>query len=96
MTVSLKMVSPTSVSVLRALEIILAYIFQVIFMQEIPNTLCIIGSLLVIACVTGIAMEEKSRRSLSSSSSSSEFQENNSTRSLQIGRTFIVNHNQSH
>ena len=91
MTVSLKMVSPTSVSVLRALEIILAYIFQVIFMQEIPNTLCIIGSLLVIACVTGIAMEEKSRRS-----SSSEFQENNSTRSLQIGRTFIVNHNQSH
>ena len=94
MTVSLKMVSPTSVSVLRALEIILAYIFQVIFMQEIPNTLCIIGSLLVIACVTGIAMEEKSRRS--SSSSSSEFQENNSTRSLQIGRTFIVNHNQSH
>ena len=94
MTVSLKMVSPTSVSVLRALEIILAYIFQVIFMQEIPNFLCIIGSLLVIACVTGIAMEEKSRRS--SSSSSSEFQENNSTRSLQIGRTFIVNHNQSH
>lgn len=93
MTVSLKMVSPTSVSVLRALEIILAYIFQVIFMQEIPNFLCIIGSLLVIACVTGIAMEEKSRRS---SSSSSEFQENNSTRSLQIGRTFIVNHNQSH
>ena len=91
MTVSLKMVSPTSVSVLRALEIILAYIFQVIFMQEIPNTLCIIGSLLVIACVTGIAMEEKTRRS----SSSSEFQENNSTRSLQIGRTFIVNH-QSH
>ena len=89
MTVSLKMVSPTSVSVLRALEIILAYIFQVIFMQEIPNTLCIIGSLLVIACVTGIAMEEKTRRS----SSSSEFQENNSTRSLQIGRTFIVNHN---
>ena len=92
MTVSLKMVSPTSVSVLRALEIILAYIFQVIFMQEIPNTLCIIGSLLVIACVTGIAMEEKTRRS----SSSSEFQENNSTISLQIGRTFIVNHNQSH
>ena len=92
MTVSLKMVSPTSVSVLRALEIILAYIFQVIFMQEIPNFLCIIGSLLVIACVTGIAMEEKTRRS----SSSSEFQENNSTRSLQIGRTFIVNHNQSH
>ena len=92
MTVSLKMVSPTSGSVLRALEIILAYIFQVIFMQEIPNTLCIIGSLLVIACVTGIAMEEKTRRS----SSSSEFQENNSTRSLQIGRTFIVNHNQSH
>ena len=92
MTVSLKMVSPTSVSVLRALEIILAYIFQVIFMQEIPNTLCIIGSLLVIACVTGIAMEEKTRRS----SSSSEFQENNSTRSLQIGRTFIVNHNQSY
>ena len=89
MTVSLKMVSPTSVSVLRALEIILAYIFQVIFMHEIPNALCITGSLLVIACVAGIAMEEKTRRS------SSEFQENNSTRSLQIGRTFIVNHNQS-
>ena len=85
MTVSLKMVSPTSVSVLRALEIILAYICQVIILHIMPNTLCIIGSILVIVCVTGIAIVEKSRKSKAESSQES------SPRTLQIGRTFIVN-----
>ena len=81
MTISLKMVSPTSVSVLRALEIILAYICQAIILHIMPNTLCIIGSFLVILCVTGIATVEKSRKS----------SQETSARTLQIARTFIVN-----
>merc|ERR1712141_232228 len=81
MTISLKMVSPTSVSVLRALEIILAYICQAIILHIMPNTLCIIGSILVILCVTGIAIVEKSRKS----------SQETSARTLQIARTFIVN-----
>ena len=83
MTVSLKMVSPTSVSVLRALEIILAYICQVLVMNQIPNALCILGSTLVVFCVIGIAIDEK----LSSSN------EQNAHRSLQIGRTYIFTPN---
>ena len=85
MTVSLKMVSPTSVSVLRALEIILAYICQVIILHIMPNTLCIIGSILVIVCVAGIAIVEKSRKS------KTESLQEPSAKTLQIGRTFIVN-----
>ena len=85
MTVSLKMVSPTSVSVLRALEIILAYICQVIILRIMPNTLCIIGSILVIVCVAGIAIVEKSRKS------KTESLQEHSAKTLQIGRTFIVN-----
>ena len=81
MTISLKMVSPTSVSVLRALEIILAYICQAIILHIMPNTLCIIGSILVILCVTGIAIVEKSRKS----------SQETLARTLQIARTFIVN-----
>ena len=85
MTVALRMVSPTSVSVLRALEIILAYLCQIIVMQQMPNKLCVLGSTLVMMCVVGIAIAE---RSSSSNNNNNDFWR---PRSLQIGRTFIVN-----
>ena len=87
MTVALRMVSPTSVSVLRALEIILAYLCQIIVMQQMPNKLCILGSTLVMMCVVGIAIAERST-SASNNNNNNGFWR---PRSLQIGRTFIVN-----
>lgn len=63
MTESLKSISPTSVSVLRALEIILAFICQISFMGQMPNLLCISGASLVILSVVGIAVEEKLKNS---------------------------------
>jgi len=59
MTVSLKLISPTSVSVLRALEILLAYLCQIVVMGQIPNAICVAGAILVMVCVIGIAIEEK-------------------------------------
>ena len=59
MTAALKMVSPTSVSVLRALEIILAFLFQIIVMHQIPNGLCIAGAAIVTLCILGISLEER-------------------------------------
>ena len=59
MTAALKMVSPTSVSVLRALEIILAFLFQIIVMHQIPNGLCIAGAAIVSLCILGISLEER-------------------------------------
>ena len=52
-------ITPTSVSVLRALEIILAYICQILFMGVYPSAIGIGGSLLVMASVIGIAVEER-------------------------------------
>jgi drug/metabolite transporter (DMT)-like permease len=86
MTAALKMITPTSVSVLRALEIVLAYLCQIVVMHQIPNKLCMIGATLVIVSVVGIAIEERysaSRRTIESSTSLQ--------RTLQIGRTFVVN-----
>ena len=51
--------TPTSVSVLRAFEIILAYLAQVIVLGLMPNGLGICGALIVMASVIGIAVEEK-------------------------------------
>ena len=59
MTAALKMITPTSVSVLRALEIVLAYLCQILVMAQIPNLMCCIGAALVIVCVIGIAIEER-------------------------------------
>ena len=59
MTVSLKLISPTSVSVLRALEILLAYLCQIVVMGQIPNATCLGGAILVMVSVIGIAIEEK-------------------------------------
>ena len=59
MTEALKTVTATSVSVLRALEIVLAYMCQILFMDEVPNLICAAGSMLVMLSVVGIAVEEK-------------------------------------
>ena len=62
MTAALQIVSPTSVSVLRALEIILAYICQILILGQYPNATCIGGAVLVIASVLGIAVDEQMNR----------------------------------
>jgi len=58
MTRSLQLIPPTTVAVLRALEIILAYIAQAVVMGEIPNTLAITGSTCVMFSVIAFALEE--------------------------------------
>jgi len=58
MTRSLQLIPPTTVAVLRALEIILAYIAQACIMGEIPNPIAITGSSLVMICVIAFALEE--------------------------------------
>jgi len=58
MTRSLQLIPPTTVAVLRALEIILAYIAQAVVMGEIPNTLAICGSSIVMFSVIAFALEE--------------------------------------
>merc|ERR1719283_234930 len=58
MTRSLQLIPPTTVAVLRALEIILAYVAQAAVMGEIPNVLAITGSSIVMLCVIGFALEE--------------------------------------
>ena len=55
----LQIVSPTSVSVLRAMEIILAYLCQILVMGQYPNAICIGGAFLVMGSVLGIAIDEK-------------------------------------
>ena len=59
MTAALQIVTPTSVSVLRAMEIILAYICQILIMGQYPNAISIGGAFLVMASVVGIAIDEK-------------------------------------
>jgi len=58
MTRSLQLIPPTTVAVLRALEIILAYIAQAAVMGEIPNILAITGSTIVMFSVIAFALEE--------------------------------------
>jgi drug/metabolite transporter (DMT)-like permease len=58
MTRSLQLIPPTTVAVLRALEIILAYIAQAVVMGEVPNTLAITGSTIVMFSVIAFALEE--------------------------------------
>jgi len=58
MTRSLQLIPPTTVAVLRALEIILAYIAQAAVMGEIPNILAVTGSTIVMFSVIAFALEE--------------------------------------
>ena len=64
MTAALKSITATTVSVLRALEIVLAYGCQIAFLGVMPNVICVGGASLVMFCVIGIAVEEsiKQRR----------------------------------
>jgi len=58
MTRSLRLIPPTTVAVLRAKEIILAYVAQAALMGEIPNAISISGSSLVMLSVVAFALEE--------------------------------------
>lgn len=59
MTRSLKLIPPTTVAVLRALEIVLAYIVQALVMGETPDLLSISGSTFVGVSVIAIALEDQ-------------------------------------
>jgi len=59
MTRSLKLIPPTTVAVLRALEIVLAYIVQALVMGETPDLLSISGSSFVGVSVIAIALEDQ-------------------------------------
>lgn len=56
---ALHIITPTSVSVLRAVEIVMAYAAQVLIFGQYPDLVSISGSLLVIASIVGIALEER-------------------------------------
>ena len=58
LTRSLRLIPPTTVAVLRAMEIILAYTVQALVMGQIPNSLSITGSGLVMVSVVSFALEE--------------------------------------
>ena len=58
MTKSLQLIDPTVVSFIRSLEIIFAYIIQVVIMHEIPDYLAGIGAILVLICVGSIALQD--------------------------------------
>jgi len=57
LTRSLQLMPPTTVAMIRALEIVLAYGLQAVVFGEIPNSLAMAGSLLVIVSVTAFAAE---------------------------------------
>jgi len=57
LTRSLQLIPPTTVAVLRAMEIVLAYGVQAVVLGEVPNSLAIAGSSLVITSVVAFAAE---------------------------------------
>ena len=59
MTKALQMIDPTVVAFVRALEIVLEYTIQVSFMHQVPGVLSIVGALLVMISVFGMAFQEK-------------------------------------
>ena len=58
LTRALRLVPPTTVAVLRAMEIVLAYVIQALVMREIPNSLSVTGSGLVMISVVAFALEK--------------------------------------
>jgi len=58
LTRSLQLVPPTTVAVLRAMEIILAYLVQALVMAEVPGLLACSGSSLVVLSVLAFALED--------------------------------------
>ena len=59
MTRSLQLIDPTLVAFVRSLEIILAYLVQVFWMQQYPQITSIIGSSLVVFCVICTSLQSK-------------------------------------
>eukprot|EP00092_Neocalanus_flemingeri_P037038 GFUD01040321.1.p1 GENE.GFUD01040321.1~~GFUD01040321.1.p1 ORF type:complete len:483 (+),score=79.24 GFUD01040321.1:79-1449(+) len=57
LTRSLHLIPPTTVAVLRALEIVLAYGVQAVVLGEVPDSLAMAGSSLVIVSVVAFAAE---------------------------------------
>ena len=53
-----KLIDPTVVSFIRSLEIIFAYIIQVVIMHQIPDYLAGIGAILVLISVGSIALQD--------------------------------------
>ena len=58
MTKSLQLIDPTVVSFIRSLEIIFAYVVQVLIMHQIPNYLAGFGAILVLISVGSIALQD--------------------------------------
>jgi len=58
LTRSLQLIPPTTVAVVRAMEIVLAYGVQAAVLGEIPNTLALVGSSFVIISVVAFAAED--------------------------------------
>ena len=58
MTKSLQMIDPTVVSFIRSLEIVLAFLVQILIMNQIPNYLAVIGAVLVLVSVGSIAIQD--------------------------------------
>jgi len=57
LTRALQLIPPTTVAVIRVIEIVFAYVLQSVILNEVPNCLAIIGSSLVILSVIGITTE---------------------------------------
>jgi len=58
LTRSLQLIPPTTVAVVRAMEIVLAYGIQAAVLGEVPNALAVVGSSLVIFSVVTFAAED--------------------------------------
>jgi len=58
LTRSLQLIPPTTVAVVRAMEIVLAYGVQAAVLGEIPDTLALVGSSFVIISVVAFAAED--------------------------------------
>ena len=52
------MIDPTVVAFIKTLEIIMAFLVQIVVMKEVPNYLEIIGAILVTISVASIAVQD--------------------------------------
>jgi len=57
LTRALQLIPPTTVAVIRVTEIVMAYVLQSLFMNQVPNSLATLGSSLVIISVIGVSAE---------------------------------------
>ena len=59
MTKSLQMIDPTIVAFVRAMEIVFAYVAQIVIMHQLPNLLAIIGGSCVLFSLLAMVFYEK-------------------------------------